>query len=177
MGSPKDVINFAGAVTPTGCIMPFMGNTAPVGYLICDGTVYNIEDYSNLANFFLSQFGSINYFGGDGETTFAVPDLKGEFLRGTGTNSHTNQGSGANVGEHRDGTRFPNIGNYNNATVFISVGPSNEEISQTADSRITYSSSGARRYKDVGISTDNNTNPFLFTSRPTNTSVLYCIKY
>ena len=26
---------------------------------------------------------SANYFGGDGETTFSVPDLRGEFLRGS----------------------------------------------------------------------------------------------
>ena len=160
----------------TGTLLPFMGNNAPNGYLICDGTEYNIADYERLADHFEAEFGTKNHFGGDGTTTFKVPDLRGEFLRGTGTNSHENQGSGANVGVHQDGTRFPQIGNYNNSTVYISVGPSGESIGQTADSEITYPSSGARRYKDVGISTDNNSNPFLVTSRPTNTSVLYIIK-
>ena len=45
---------------------------------------------------------------GDGVTTFKVPNLLGEFLRGTGTNSYTNQGSGANVGVHQD-NGLPNI--------------------------------------------------------------------
>lgn len=81
-----------------------MGTAAPDGYLVCDGTVYNISDYPLLANHFETQFQTKNHFGGDGITTFAVPDLRGEFLRGTGTNSHTNQGSGLNVGMHQDGT-------------------------------------------------------------------------
>ena len=41
--------------TPVGTVLSFMGKTAPTGYLICDGTVYNISDYPNLANFFLIQ--------------------------------------------------------------------------------------------------------------------------
>ena len=82
---------------PTGCIIQMMGITAPTGYLECDGQVYNISAYTRLANYFESQFGLKNYFGGDGTTTFAVPDLKGEFLRGSGTNSHTTEGSGASV--------------------------------------------------------------------------------
>ena len=75
---------------PTGTVLSYMGTTAPKGYLICDGTEYNISNHTNLANFIKDQFGSYNYFGGDGTTTFKVPDLRGEFLRGSGTNSHSN---------------------------------------------------------------------------------------
>ncbi|AGF59625.1 microcystin-dependent protein [Clostridium saccharoperbutylacetonicum] len=62
--------------TPVGHIMSVMGLKAPPHYLACDGSVYNIVDYQKLANYFLNEFGSINYFGGDGVTTLAVPDMR-----------------------------------------------------------------------------------------------------
>ena len=70
--------------SPVGQIIPYMGITAPPNYIVCDGTVYNIIDYPHLAEHIKEHFGAYNYFGGDGETTFAVPDLRGEFLRGSG---------------------------------------------------------------------------------------------
>ena len=81
LGGMPDVCG--GGFAPIGTIIAFMGTTAPQDYLACDGTVYNIADYPRLAQFFTDQFGSANKFGGNGTTTFAVPDLKGEFLRGT----------------------------------------------------------------------------------------------
>ena len=97
-------IGVGGGYESIGTIIVSMGRTDIQDYLACDGATYNIADYSQLANFIEAQFGSKNYFGGDGVTTFGVPDLRGEFLRGTGTNSHENQGSGGDVGEHQDGT-------------------------------------------------------------------------
>ena len=64
--------------TPVGHIMSVTGTTSPVHYLSCDGSIYNIEDYPKLTAYFREQFGSINKFGGDGTTTFAVPDLRGD---------------------------------------------------------------------------------------------------
>ena len=63
------------SLTPIGTIISFMGNIAPEGYFICDGSEYNISDYPDFVQYLQDQFGSVNYFGGDGETTFAVPDL------------------------------------------------------------------------------------------------------
>ncbi len=90
--------------TPVGTIINLMGNNAPKHYLKCDGAEYNIADYPYLAEYFKAEFGSINKFGGDGSTTFRVPDLKGEFLRNTGVNGHANQGNGSTVGTHQDAT-------------------------------------------------------------------------
>ena len=95
--------------TPVGTIIAVMGNSAPAHYLACNGQVVNIATYPELADYFEEQFGSKNKFGGDGTTTFGIPDLRGEFLRGTGTNGHTNQGNGANVGVHQDASELPNI--------------------------------------------------------------------
>ena len=61
--------------TPVGEIIRTLGDKTPKHYLACDGSVYNIADYPHLAQYFKDNFGSSNAFGGDGTTTFAVPDL------------------------------------------------------------------------------------------------------
>ena len=61
------------------------GITTPTGefpssdYLVCDGAVKNIADYPKLADWFSERYGSKNYFGGNGTTTFAVPDFTADF--------------------------------------------------------------------------------------------------
>lgn len=62
-----------------GEIRLFAGNYAPLGWAFCDGTLYSIATYT--ATF--SILGTI--YGGDGHTTFAVPDLRGRIAVGTGT--------------------------------------------------------------------------------------------
>lgn len=64
--------------TPVGSVIAIMGNEAPNHYLVCDGTLYTIADYPQLTEFIIDQFGIVNYFGGNGTTTFAVPDLSEE---------------------------------------------------------------------------------------------------
>lgn len=61
--------------TPVGHIIDIIGETIPKHYLYCNGTVYNIADYPHLAEHIKKEFGIYNYFGGDGTTTFAVPNL------------------------------------------------------------------------------------------------------
>ena len=61
---------------PLGTIISYLGNEPPKGYLVCDGAEYQIADHSQLAAFFEKEFGSKNHFGGDGTSTFAVPDFR-----------------------------------------------------------------------------------------------------
>ena len=63
--------------TPVGVVLPFAGNVAPGGYLLCDGQAVSRETYSTLFSVIGITFGS-----GNGSTTFNVPDLRGEFIRG-----------------------------------------------------------------------------------------------
>lgn len=159
--------------TPIGTVISVMGTTAPLNYLACDGTVYNIADYTELAAYFNQQFGSSNFFGGDGTTTFAVPDLRGEFLRGTGTNSHANQGSGANVGEHQDGTehRYFAADTYGNI-YWNGITNNDNRGSNKRDKDVNLGNINAKAVAGANGTTGE---PSHFTSRPTNTSVLYCI--
>ena len=165
--------------TPVGNIISYMGNSVPKHYLACNGALYNIGTYKELEAFIIDEFGSVNYFGGDGTTTWAVPDLRGEFLRGTGTNSHTNQGSGANVGIHQDATEMPFMqGSHGNLGGKAKDSNTNHEIlSEYNNVDSMLGAPGNLKYASgFTNSASTGTNPD-FTSRPTNTSVKYCIKY
>lgn len=92
---------------PIGTVISYMGIAAPKDYLICDGAIYNIADYSDLAKHIQTNFGLTNFFGGDGTTTFAVPDMRNLFLRGYhGENGEQLSGS---IGEKQEATEIPNV--------------------------------------------------------------------
>jgi microcystin-dependent protein len=54
-----------------GEIRMFGGNFAPVGWAFCDGSLLAISDNDTLFNLIGTTFG------GDGQSTFALPDLRG----------------------------------------------------------------------------------------------------
>lgn len=54
-----------------GEIRMFAGNFAPVGWSFCDGSLQPISEYETLFNLIGTTYG------GDGESTFALPDLRG----------------------------------------------------------------------------------------------------
>ena len=163
---------------PIGTIISFMGTTPPNDYLICDGTEYRISDNPDLSAFFSKQFGSSNYFGGDGETTFAVPDMRNLFLRGyRGESEETLSGE---IGIRQDGTGFPslwyddalNIGIYSNLEA-IENGTAK---AKNVDGILKYGSKyGYVRPSSTGNLAEGQLES-LFTARPVNMAVLYCIK-
>lgn len=172
--------------TPVGTIISVMGNSAPANYLECNGEIYNIIQYPVLAKYFKDQFGSENYFGGNGTTTFAVPDLRGEFLRGSGLNTHTNQGNGSAVGTHQDGTQISDIYSFTSASdatkgaiggyLSSSAGANYFNFSKNHDADM--SGSNYAKYvtsTTATVGTSSARNAYAYTARPTNTSVLYCI--
>ncbi|WP_294284235.1 tail fiber protein [uncultured Chryseobacterium sp.] len=73
-----------------GVIKMFAGNFAPRGYMFCNGALLNISQNQAL----FSIIGNI--YGGDGRTTFALPNLNGRAPFGAG-NSTT--GKSINLGE------------------------------------------------------------------------------
>jgi phage-related tail fiber protein len=62
---------------PAGCVMFFACRDAPNGWLKCNGAAISRTIYASLFDAIGSTFGN-----GDGSTTFNLPDLRGEFLRG-----------------------------------------------------------------------------------------------
>ncbi|NUF78196.1 hypothetical protein GY065_04530 [Snodgrassella sp. ESL0323] len=63
--------------TPAGAIQFFAMETAPVGWLKANGAEISRTLYANLFAAIGTKFGA-----GDEKTTFNLPDLRGEFLRG-----------------------------------------------------------------------------------------------
>lgn len=78
---PVEHVNISHGIedTPVGHIITHMGTKVPNHYLICNGAEYSIEKYPYLAQHIKDNYGAINYFGGDGEVTFAVPDINIEY--------------------------------------------------------------------------------------------------
>ena len=165
---------------PLGTVLPYYGETAPEHFLICDGTEYLKSDYGELATHLLSLTDPTPYQGSDADH-FKVPDLRGEFLRGAGTNSHTNQGSGANVGVHQNATEHIGQMQYNQGNAHLlyykntgqgvtSINNSDSSISRPFVDTRTVNMNGS-------VQTDNYQQTDYKTSRPTNTSVTYIIAY
>lgn len=191
-GEPGSAGSGGGGV-PIGTIIAYMGTKAPEHYLECDGSVFNIADYMALSSQIGEEFGQVDRFGGDGVSTFAVPDLRNEFLRGYhGTSEEQFSGD---VGTHQEGTYIKNISS-------ACDGSARKNLTITTRHVYTYEPSfmNADRYRTVLNSADDdiinptymqtqvasssanitatgNLNPIDFLARPTNVAVLYCIKY
>lgn len=117
----------------TGCIYIWPNETAPAGTMECDGRLLNISAQPNLYAILGTRYG------GDGVTTFRLPDLRGEFIRGwnhgrgldPGASLRTNAGGGLtgdHVGTNQLGAagpiNLPNIpGSITLPTINNSEGP------------------------------------------------------
>jgi hypothetical protein len=65
------------SLCPPGTIIAYGGETAPTGWLLCNGSAVDRSAYPNLFTAISTRFGS-----GNNSTTFNVPDFRGRFLRG-----------------------------------------------------------------------------------------------
>ncbi|MDR1350849.1 MAG: tail fiber protein [Zoogloeaceae bacterium] len=74
---PAGLAAYAKTIVPTGSVFWFAAPTSPAGYLACNGALLSRAVYADLFAAIGTTFGS-----GDDETTFALPDLRGEFIRG-----------------------------------------------------------------------------------------------
>jgi hypothetical protein len=142
---------------PTGAVMPFAMNTAPSGWLGCDGSAVSRTTYAALFAAIATTFGT-----GDGSTTFNLPDLRGEFLRGW------DNGRGVDTSR-----------TFGSAQAAM-VGPHNHTLSLQ-----TRAGNAATTNPSPGWGGDDAlTGPFAATTannsgtetRPRNIALLYCIK-
>lgn len=67
----------ASALSPPGMVSYFARDTAPAGWLKANGALVSRTTYAALFAAIGVRFGA-----GDGSTTFRLPDLRGEFIRG-----------------------------------------------------------------------------------------------
>jgi microcystin-dependent protein len=162
---------FFGTVVPSGAVLPFAYNvnngTVPSGWLLCDGSVYTVAAYPTLGGLLANTYG-----GSTG--TFGVPDLRGYFVRGSGTNS--------------DGTASGAFGTKQvSALKSHTHGITDPGHSHTTDSWRT--SSGATTFAggaggNMGLSSGTGSSTTGITidafggteNRPANIAMVYCIK-
>ena len=84
-----------GSGVPVGSVFWLATQTAPEGYLICDGSAASRTEYADLFAAIGTTFGA-----GDGSTTFALPNLRAAFIRGAGSQN----GYSATFGEKQEAT-------------------------------------------------------------------------
>lgn len=91
-----------GPGVPVGSVFWLATQTAPEGYLICDGSAVSRTEYADLFAAIGTTFGT-----GDGSTTFALPNLQAAFIRGAGSQN----GYSAAFGQKQEATAFIQYGN------------------------------------------------------------------
>ncbi len=159
----------ADIASPAGMVVHFARSTAPTGWLKANGATVNRTTYAALFASIGTTFGS-----GDGSTTFNVPDLRGEFIRGW------DDGRGVDTG--RSAGSFQGDAIRNIAGTFHAV--QREDTSPTALSGAMYDSGDNRYGSDTGGSLTNvigfdasRVVPTANENRPRNVALLACIKY
>jgi microcystin-dependent protein len=145
----------SGVGIPAGAVMPFAMNSAPAGWLAADGTAVSRSTYATLFTAIGTTYGV-----GDGSTTFALPDLRGYFVRGSGTNSDgTAAGTfGAKQADELKSHTHTYIDVRNAAAGQFSVAGGTGMDGATNTNRTTNATGGAE-------------------TRPKNIAMLYCIKF
>lgn len=151
-----------GAVVPIGAVLPFYGTYPPKNWLLCYGQEVSRTDYRALFDAIGTSAG-----GGNGSTTFNVPDLRGKVIYGQGAQNFS-QNTGATVGEtHHQLTinELPAHGHeivdFNNRSAHYRAAVSNTDIGVNDNGNgYTYATaSGATKYdrrpyaSDVGGNT------------------------
>ena len=148
-----------------GFILPFAGDAAPAGWLKANGVAVSRTTYSAL-------FGAIGtrYGIGDGSSTFNLPDLRAEFIRGwddgRGVDAWRNLGST----QAHAAKRLEKVG-FTNSLFFTP--PSETLIPESGYSAWTASGEESAPSAHAALRfklTDSET-------RPRNVAMLYCIKH
>jgi microcystin-dependent protein len=175
-------LNSSVTLVPTGAVMPFAMNTAPSGWLAANGSAVSRTAFAAL-------FAAIGttYGAGDGSTTFTLPDLRGYFVRGSGTNSDgvdagtfgAKQADGV-ISHTHSGTTGNDSPDHTHNTTFRNNAESSGLGSPAATggnlSTAQYSSGGASVRHQHGFTTSSQSPAGTTETRPRNIAMLYCIK-
>ncbi len=102
-------VKAGGATFPAGLIMPFGGdvNKIPAGWLLCDGRAVSRTQYADL--YFAID---INWGAGDLTSTFNLPDLRGQFLRGMDSTAGVDPDVLSRTAKYSGGNTGNKVGSY-----------------------------------------------------------------
>ncbi len=159
----QDNLGLANMFVPSGAVMHFARNTAPTGWLAADGSAVSRTTYAALFSAIGTTFGS-----GDGSTTFNLPDLRGEFIRGVDGGRGVD--SGRAFGSFQDATGVPNYVTFSGVwPLSISVANSDGTLSTFGDG--SSGGGGISGYGGNGSWTTSR-----LKTRPRNVALLACVK-
>lgn len=72
-----DNVFTATSIVPSGSVLPYAGNAAPTGWLLCFGQAISRTSFATLFDVIGTTYGA-----GDGSTTFNLPDMRGRVAAG-----------------------------------------------------------------------------------------------
>ena len=155
----------------TGYVLPFTTSSVPNGFLECNGAAISRVVYADLFVVIGTLYGA-----GDGSTTFNIPDLRGEFIRGFDNGRGIDNGRvvGSPQGDAIRNITGTVTSNYISSNPDNGVGALKSSIQQTTN-RYAYTSGsswGAKLDFDASLAV-----PTANENRPRNIAMMYCIKY
>jgi microcystin-dependent protein len=161
---------------PSGAVEAFAMNTAPSGWLACNGAAISRSTYSALFTAIGTTFGT-----GDGSTTFNIPDVRGYFVRGvdnargvdSGRTFGSNQGFAMQQHRHSHGTDGTSSGGYNANGYTDSLGYTNGSGNQSGGGGYAHNTTSAMMPTTAGGTAVAGASE----NRPINIALLYCIKF
>ena len=156
-----DSRNLIGA--DAGKVISYAANTPPTGYLECNGSAISRTTYSTLFAIVNTTWGV-----GDGSTTFNIPDLRGEFVRGW------DNGKGTDSGRTFASSQIDNFQAHRHEIVLGGDGNANSTSAQRTVNDLNTGTTRSGVYKVDGA---NGTPRFGSETRPRNIALMYCIKY
>jgi phage-related tail fiber protein len=166
------------AAVPAGSVITVAMNTAPTGYLKANGAVVSRSTYAALFAAIGTTFGA-----GDGSTTFGLPDLRGEFIRGwdDGRGVDSGRGIGTAQGDAiRNLTGFADIRGDGNpgAAHYTTSGTSGVFVTPPSTSKVQHTTGTRTVSAPHGIQFNaSNQVPTASENRPRNVALLACIKF
>lgn len=170
-GRVKDITGF---LAPVGSVMAYAGPTIPEGWLLCDGKAVSRITYADLYTAIGNSWGY-----GDNSSTFNLPDLRGQFLRGvdnspTEGTSNKDQDRTTRIASKPGGNTGNQVGTIQN-DIFSSHSHGSNYfyavyVSPSGHLKVT----GGTDYNFTSASTANTGGN---ETRPKNAYVYYIIKY
>jgi microcystin-dependent protein len=158
--TPASLASAAALFVPPGAVLPFAMNVVPSGWLAANGAAVSRTTYASL----FAAIGTL-YGVGNGSTTFALPDLRGYFVRGSGTNA---DGTAAGTFGAKQADAFQGHRHEAEQTSTF-AGPTG--TAQGSDAQANSQTTG-----DPVTDTVNGTPRTASETRPKNIALLYCIK-
>jgi len=130
---------------PTGSVHMMATTTAPSGYLKCNGTAISRTTYAALFAIIGTTHGA-----GDGSSTFNVPDLRGEFVRGwddsrgvdSGRNFGTSQSDNNKQHNHSASSTITDPGHFHYVVSTTSISGSSNRLGDKAGQDVRFSTAG-----------------------------------